>query len=280
MGVKMEYGEELKELQKVLLDILKEVKRVCDENNIDYFIIGGTALGAVRHKGFIPWDDDIDIGMTRDNYEKFIKIANTKLSEEFFLQTMETEEETPFYFAKVRKNKTKFIEKYVKDINMNHGIFIDIFPYDKIPNDTKLRKRQQRKVNILANMFIAKSTCEINSEIKTVKDILKNCIRRLLHYILIPFPKKLIYNQLNKECKKYSEEECSKISFVKYGYLTIDIDSVNNLKYEEGSQISFEGVIVKCPRKITQYLNNQYGDFMKLPKKEDRKGHRPYILEL
>lgn len=140
----MEYAEELKELQKVLLDILKEVKRVCDENNIDYFIIAGTALGAVRHKGFIPWDDDIDIGMTRDNYEKFIKIANTKLSEEFFLQTMETEEETPFYFAKVRKNKTKFI----------------------------------------------------------------------------------------------------------------------------------------CPRKITQYLNNQYGDFMKLPKKEDRKGHRPYILEL
>ena len=119
---------ELQEIHKDLLELLKAFKNVCDKEGIWYTLAFGTVLGAVRHKGFIPWDDDIDIGMTRDNYEKFIKIANTKLSEEFFLQTMETEEETPFYFAKVRKNKTKFIEKYVKDINMNHGIFIDIFP--------------------------------------------------------------------------------------------------------------------------------------------------------
>lgn len=108
----MYYGEELKKVQECELEILAEVIKVCNENSIEYFVIGGTALGAVRHSGFIPWDDDIDIGMTRDDYERFLKIAPSKLKSDLFLQYYVTEPNSPTYFAKVRKNNTQFVEYY------------------------------------------------------------------------------------------------------------------------------------------------------------------------
>lgn len=154
----MEYSTELRKVQLTILSIFREIVRICDENDICYFIIGGTALGTVRHGGFIPWDDDFDIGMTRENYNKFLTIAQKKLPQDLFLQTIETEPESPFYFAKVRKNGTKFVEKYCKNLNIHHGVYVyvDIFPYDNIPNDQKLRKKHHNKVNFWSNLFIAK----------------------------------------------------------------------------------------------------------------------------
>ena len=91
----------LRGLQLVELEILLEVDRVCRENGIEYFLDGGTAVGAVRHGGFIPWDDDVDIGMTRENYEKFLEIAPEKLKNDYFLQTRKTDKKAPYMYAKV-----------------------------------------------------------------------------------------------------------------------------------------------------------------------------------
>lgn len=107
----MKYGVELKKLQNEILDILVEVSNICEKNNIDYFIIGGTALGAIRHKGFIPWDDDIDIGMTRENYDKFLEIAQNSLSSNLFLQTPYTEKHTLSIIQKLEKRN--FIRRKV-----------------------------------------------------------------------------------------------------------------------------------------------------------------------
>ena len=97
-------NENLKKIQQIELDILLEVDRICKKHEIEYFLDFGTLLGAVRHSGFIPWDDDIDIGMTRDNYEKFLKIASSELKKDYFLQNVYTERETPFLYSKIRKN--------------------------------------------------------------------------------------------------------------------------------------------------------------------------------
>ena len=125
-----------KKLQTAILMIAKEIVRLCDENNIPYFINGGTQLGAIRHKGFIPWDDDFDIGMRRADYEKFLKVCEEQLDHnKYFLQTEDTEKNYAFYFAKIQLKGTSIIEDFSKNVQIEHGIFVDIFPYDNIPDN-------------------------------------------------------------------------------------------------------------------------------------------------
>ena len=117
--------------QKVMLEILVEIHRICVENNITYWLEAGTLLGAIRHKGFIPGDDDCDISMPRKDYERFLQIAQEKLPETMFLQTKETDKEYPLPWAKIRKNGTLLIETgETGEEKYHHGIFVDIIPYD------------------------------------------------------------------------------------------------------------------------------------------------------
>ena len=117
--------------QKVMLDILSEIHRICVENHLTYWLEAGTLLGAIRHKGFIPWDDDCDVSMPRKDYEKFLEIAQSQLPETMFLQTKETDKEYPLPWAKVRMNGTLLIETgETGKENYHHGIFVDVFPYD------------------------------------------------------------------------------------------------------------------------------------------------------
>ena len=102
--------DQLHKLQDTELEILQEIIRVCNANNITYFTVGGTTLGAIRHNGFIPWDDDIDIGMMRDDYEKFLSVAKTELAEGFSLTYYYTDPNSPTYYAKVRKDGNEFVE--------------------------------------------------------------------------------------------------------------------------------------------------------------------------
>lgn len=275
MSLVSTYGEELLKLQSIELDILKEVIRICDKYNIKYFILGGTLLGAIRHKGFIPWDDDIDIGMTRDNYNKFLEVAEYELSDEFFLQTFKTEPNTPFYFAKVRKKGTKFVEEYCKDLDIEHGIFLDIFPYDNVPDNEKNRKKQLRKVNLWSNLFIAKSLKGSSVPQDSFMGKVKIIIRAIFHYLLKPISKSYLFKKLDEAAQEFNHTDTKMKSFVKYPYLMIPSDDLKTLE-----QIEFEGISVCCPSNPREYMRHQYGDFMKLPPEEKRVGHRPYKLEL
>ena len=123
-------NNDLNELKRIELEMLKTFIKICKKHNFMYFLVGGTCLGSVRHGGFIPWDDDIDVGMPRSDYNKFIKIASEELPGNMFLQTFFTDEQYPCAFAKIRNNDTTFIEKGLRKSNINHGIYIDIFPLD------------------------------------------------------------------------------------------------------------------------------------------------------
>ncbi len=148
--------EELTQLHQVLYEILEEIVRICDKHNIPYFVIGGTAIGALYDKAILPWDDDIDIGMKREDYNKFLRIASQELKEPYFLSWIETDPHTPYYFAKVKKNNTLFIEEMFKDVPMHQGIFVDIFPFDRIPDNKLLRKIQYETVNFLKCCLMGK----------------------------------------------------------------------------------------------------------------------------
>jgi len=272
----MQYGEELKKVQACELEILADVIRVCNENNIEYFVFGGTALGAVRHGGFIPWDDDIDIGMTRDNYERFLAIAPSKLKDDLFLQHYTTEPNAPTYFAKVRKNNTRFVEYYFRKIKMHHGVFIDIFPHDQVPDDPKLRRRLFRRTFILNQLYIAKSVVETSTPQKGLRGFLGKSLRFILHCLLKPIPKKWLFQLLDKEVQKYNKRpQASSLCYIPGSRVVIEPNVLFPLK-----QTKFESLTVNIPYLSEEYLTRHYGDFLQLPPVEKRVGHRPFILEL
>lgn len=272
----MQYkGNDLQILKEHILLIISELKRVCDKYKIQYFIIGGSALGAVRHKGFIPWDDDFDIGMTRDNYEHFLKVAPMELSSNYFLQCYETDPNTPFYFAKIRMNDTLFVEGYCHNIPMHQGIYIDIFPYDNLPETLFERKKQLRKVLLYSELFITKSTSGLFfSEKKDLLFFCKKLFRIILHFILMPVSKDFLFKLLDKENRRYNSHDTSEVSYIKYPFLKIKKKNV-----EECNSILFEGIYVSCCKNIEEYLKSHFGkDYMQLPPLEKRVNHRPVKL--
>lgn len=134
----------IKDLQRIELEMLLEVDRICKKYNIRYFLVAGTLLGAIRHKGFIPWDDDIDICMPVEEYRKFCKVAKTDLKKEYFLQNSDTDFSNR-WFSKVRKNNTTCIEKGYEKSKIHQGIWIDIFPLIGVKKDEKWLKSITRK---------------------------------------------------------------------------------------------------------------------------------------
>lgn len=193
--------KELFTLQTELYKILEEIIRICKKHDISYFAIGGTAIGALYDQAILPWDDDIDIGMTRENYNKFLEVAPTELKSEYFLSWIGTDPHTPYYFAKVKKNNTLFVEEMFKDVPMHQGIFVDIFPFDRIPNSKLLRKLQYETVNFLKCCLMGKEAwlwkhfgkCEIKKT--TNRGAFPCLLNRIIDELL---PKRSIYQIMVK----------------------------------------------------------------------------------
>lgn len=265
----------IRNLQLIELNILNEVIEVCDKYNIKYFLDSGTALGALRHKGFIPWDDDIDIGMTRVNYDKFIKITQEALSNELFLQIRKTDIKSPYYFARVRKNNTTYMEWDKRNLKIHHGIYIDIFPYDNIPNNKKKRERFQIKCELLMKIYKIRSIPDrYKKPEKKLKWWIVALIRRMLHYIMCPLPINFFENILDKTFRKYNNVETKYITCLSYGGpYTFNKEDIFPMK-----NLTFENKIYSTPNNIDSYLKELYGDYMELPPKEKRVGHEPYKL--
>lgn len=158
----------LKAHQAVLLELLQEFDRVCKEHNIEYMLFAGSALGAVRHSGIIPWDDDVDVAMLRSDYELFLKIAPTSLNTKYYLQA-ELSAHWPLPFSKLRKNNTTCLEKYhPKDREIHQGIYIDIFPVDNASDNALVRKLQFLSSKVVLAKALDARGYETDSKLKKV----------------------------------------------------------------------------------------------------------------
>jgi lipopolysaccharide cholinephosphotransferase len=221
----MQYTEkDLERLHSVLYEILEEIHRICIKYDIPYFLIGGSAIGLYYDKGILPWDDDLDIGMTRENYNKFISIAQKELKPEYFLSCVETDVHTPFFYSKIKMNGTLFIEEWYKDVPMHQGIFVDIFPYDRVPDNKILRNMQYKIANFLKCCMMSKEVwlwssfghCQIREPLPRSKfSSLINCLINKL------FSKQFIYRLnifvqtlFNKSKTEYYNLVVAKINYV------------------------------------------------------------------
>lgn len=270
--------EELKQIQSAELCILKDVITVCDSLGIEYFVVGGTLLGAVRHNGFIPWDDDIDIGLTRDNYDKFVKYVAKELPEKYELLCA-TDKHYPYLYSKVRLKNTVFME-YCNHRNkkMNHGIYIDVFPFDKVPDDDKLHKKQFNKIQRLVRLFTLRESACLSAPPKTFLQKIKAFARYLAHILCLPIPRKMIVNKVYSEMTKYNGQDTAAVEC-----LFSPVMNKAHIKFGELYPLGkrdFEGLKVNVPFDVDGCLKTQYGDYMRLPPPELRFGHKPYKIVL
>ncbi|MDR1522233.1 MAG: LicD family protein [Streptococcaceae bacterium] len=253
-------------MQLVELDIAKEVKRICDKYNINYFLSYGTLLGAIRHNGFIPWDDDIDIGILRSEYEKFLKIANKELKSQYILVTWFNDEKYYLPFAKIMKKGTIALEPGNSKKNGRVGIYIDIFPYDNfLMNNRMIRKFIYK---LISRMIFVK--CDHYPWLEVEKSNFKKYVQYIpIRVLSFLFSKDFLKKKCEEMIKKYNNfdsefmysAECPYRVIFKKIWLTDVIDA------------SFENIIFKIPKYYDHYLEKVYGEYMKLPPKNDRKGH-------
>lgn len=147
--------EQLRKLQLTELELLVEFDRICRKNNIHYILGYGTLLGAVRHNGFIPWDDDVDVFLMRDEYNKFCEACKTDLNtEKFFLQNWETDKNFNSGYAKLRRNDTQYVRVGQERMKYHNGIYIDIMVFDKVIDEVKMREKFKKSVLFIENYYI------------------------------------------------------------------------------------------------------------------------------
>ena len=274
----MKYNSDiLRKLHSELYEVLEEVVRVCTIADIPYFIQGGTAIGAHFFEDIVPWDDDVDLGMTRANYERFLKEAPALLGDDYFLQEFTTERDTPFYFAKVRKRGTRFVESEWVGMPIEEGIYIDIFPYDIIPDDESLRVAQRRKVGFLVNCFMAKSVWlwrwfgRANNGVVFPKSWL-SCAAIKLYSSL--FTKERLYEKLKRELTRYNSSNGAYYNIVRMPKDMIAVETINNLEPRR-----LGGMIVMAPSDLETYLRNHYGNIQKWLPEPLRLNHAPEVLQ-
>lgn len=273
----MKYDKkDLARLHGELLDIMAEIIRVCEVCGIPYFIQGGTAIGALFNKGIVPWDDDIDIGMTRADYERFLQLAPQHLRPQYFLEWFGSERNTPFYFAKVKKNGTLFVEEMFRNMDIHHGIFVDIFPYDRIPDNKWLERLHRFRSRFWINCFIGKQIwlwrwcgrCEIDAPLP--KSFVGCLAVRAVCSLL---SRERIYAKMCRVLGAYNGCDCKRVNIVR-----MPKDQIPRADIENSVMMPFGGMTVRAPRNIESYLRHHYPNLRPELPEEEQINHAPYRL--
>lgn len=255
---------DLQEIKDIEVEILDYINEICKVNNLKFFLDSGTLLGAVRHKGFIPWDDDIDIIMPRQDYEKLITIMEKKEHERFQIKTWSNTNTYNYSYSKIVDTSTKLIELDENGCD-GYGVFVDVFPLDGLPNNIKKRRRHQYIANKIGNI-IWYSLKDIKKE-KGIGKLKAICGKLIGH--------KRVLRIRDNYIKKYS------IINTQYGMnmvASFDIyREVEKTVFEDSINIEFEGKMYPAPKGYKRYLTILYGDYMKLPPEDQRISNHNFI---
>jgi len=253
-------------LKNKQIKMLKMFIGVCNVLDLKYYVLGGTALGTIRHNGFIPWDDDIDIGMPREDYEIFLTEGQPLFSENYFLQSIFSDPNYPHSFAKIRDSATTFIEQNVKHIHMNHGVYIDIFPLDGVA------KTRFKRVyfDLLNKAYSVKINTILDYSMSNKKSSLKGKVFKTLALF---FMKHLTVKEVlilrDKLYKKYRLNSSEMIANYCGAWGKREI--VSKSTFGNGLIKQFEKLNVIVPENFDAYLTSLYDNYMELPPLDKRK---------
>lgn len=247
-------------LQMVILDIMRDIDTLCQKYSIDYYLLGGSALGAIRHKGFIPWDDDLDICMNSENYNRFISIAKEELDpQKYYVQ--EGIVDWPLNYSKIKLNGTKIIEhEGYSDGNNHDGIFLDVFRLDNSPSDKFLQ---------LLQYFFAKIYLCYLLSIRTYKSA--SLGKRIMIFMSFPLRWKPIRNVVKWMVERYNRRDTEFYAFF-YGRTRLKNCFMPKKTYGKPLRVQFEDMMLPVPENYHDYLSHLFGDYMTPPPVENQVG--------
>ena len=270
-------AQELRTIQTIELNTLKVIIELCEQEHIEYFLIGGSTLGAIRHGGFIPWDDDIDIGMLRPHFERFLAVAAERLPQGYSLQSP-YDKHSAYYYAKVRVDGTEFVEYCNRTCKMHRGIYVDVFAFDEVPDDDKENQKHFNRFQRLIRIFSLRQSPDVSRKPQTGKEKCISGIRFVLHLLTKCIPHRMIHRSLLRCQTKWNGSEQQALACMNF-----PVRKTEYIKKEDLYPLidwKFETMNVKIPREYDTYLKTHYGDYMKLPPKEKQFGHKPYLVNL
>ncbi len=254
---------EMKKVWAVELDLLAELDRVCNQYDLKYCVAAGTLLGAIRHKGFIPWDDDIDVYMLRNDYDKLMKLSD-KFSHPYFLQNTYTEKKLFRTHAQLRNSSTTGFVQSDKYMDINRGIFIDIFPLDGVMEENRKGDvRRQCFYNNLYKKCLQKyNATYLTKEEKGIFEKGKIAVKKIFFTFI---RKEWIFRRYENNLKKFSNEQ-TKL----WGNRTIVFESTKSKRplsdWKHFVKAPFEFLMVPIPENYDEILKQQYGEYMEFPK--------------
>lgn len=248
---------EMKKIWAVQLDLLNELKRVCEKYGLCYYADSGTLLGAVRHKGYIPWDDDIDIVMKRDDYNKLIEVGKTEFSHPYFLQSAHSENFARGY-ARLRNNDSTALTKADLKQSINHGVFIDIFPLDNVPDDRTVRRIWLIEIIVLSKFISVGS----KSSIKCFDDILRKIVFCMTKGIFDAIGYERLIKCYEHLCSRYNCVQTKKISYVAYSHGKKK-HMWDSECFASTHSVPYEFTEILIPDGYDSRLKTEYQDYMK-----------------
>lgn len=256
----------MNDFQKTVLESFRQFVRVCNELNLKYYLVNGSALGALKYEGFIPWDDDLDVAMPREDYMIFLQKAQQLLPENLFVQNYITDRQFPFIYSKIRNSDTTFIENSVSHLEINHGIYMDIFPLDSYHEPTKTAK-------IKTKLLFWWAFSSLNDQSKT-KIRIRNRIMRFFGF------DKTTYKAIAKIEKIISDTDKESYYLCNYG----DRQGKGKILrewYGNGYKARFENMEVVVPKSYDEYLTCKYGNWRDdLPANEQKSHHKANICDV
>lgn len=265
-----EYDQKtLEKLHEVELEIMDEFIKICKKHNLEYFLTGGTMLGAIRHKGFIPWDDDIDVGMMRKDYDLFIEYAKEELDDKYLLDCFETNKEYYLPFAKIRKKNTIFDEEDNHHLNNHKGIFIDIIPFENAAKPDSFKQKIQAILvrNITDTMFYKKKIRKLNKS------------RHPLFVAILSIIPNSQLMKLQKKLSKLNKNDNSEYAVALAGTYGYQKETMKRSYFIPSKKIKFENREYQGMNNPDAYLTRIFGNYMELPPKEKRRNHMPLKIE-